>query len=173
MYFLEMAVFIYTGKHAVLCGLSFILGEAMRKENKICLELQWTNNWLTARLTVEIRTFPCYLRNENTSWLVMLTKLGRLEVILSPGMWSGLILRRASESCGVMLKCVLCSVILKRKLAGRKWNQFFFSPKKPLPFNGRKGQVDSHTSHLLPVMRALMSFTTDTVLMWFAITLLA
>lgn len=31
---------LYTGKHAVLCGLSFILGEAMRKENKICLELQ-------------------------------------------------------------------------------------------------------------------------------------
>lgn len=123
---------------------------------------------------MEIRTFPCYLRNENTSWLVMLTKLGRLEVIPSPGMWSGLILRRASESCGVVLKCVLCFVILKRKLAGWKWNQvFFFPPQKTLPFNGRKGQVDSHTSHLLPVMWALMSFTTDTVLMWFAITLLA
>ena len=50
---------------------------------------------------------------------------------------------------------------------------FFFPKKKTLPFNGRKGQVDSHTSHLLPVMWALMSFTTDTVLMWFAITLLA
>lgn len=121
---------------------------------------------------MEIRTFPCYLRNENTSWLVMLTKLGRLEVIPSSGMWPGLILRRASESCGVVLKCVLCSVILKRKLAGRKWNQFF-PPLKTLPFNGRKGQVDSHTSHLLPVMQALMSFTTDIVLMWFAITLLA
>ena len=59
------------------------------------------------------------------------------------------------------------------KEACREEMEPVFPPLKTLPFNGRKGQVDSHTSHLLPVMQALMSFTTDIVLMWFAITLLA
>ena len=30
--------------------------------------------------------------------------------------------------------------------------------KKPLPFNGRKGQAISHTTHLLCVTKAMMYF---------------
>lgn len=46
-----------------------------------------------------------------------------------------------------------------------------FPPPKTLPFNEEKGKLIPHTSHLLPVMQALMSFTTDIVLMWFAVIL--
>lgn len=66
------------------------------------------------------------------------------------------ILSRTSESCGVVSKYVLCYVILKRQLGERKLNHFFF--QKTLPFNGRKGQVISHTSHLLYAMWAVMYF---------------
>lgn len=45
-----------------------------------------------------------------------------------------------------------------KKAAWREEIELFFSPKKTLPFNGRKGQVISHTSHLLSVMWAVIYF---------------
>jgi hypothetical protein len=134
--------------------LSFIwVGQWKKKKNKTCSQARWYN-WLNVRLTVQIRTFPHYLRNENTSWLVILIRFGRLEVIQPPWMWSGLILKRASASCGV---CVEMCVILCyfKKTAWRE--EIELSVFKEL-FSVI--EVISHTSHSMWYI-----FTTEILLM--------
>lgn len=66
------------------------------------------NEWLDSGFTVKISTFPYYMKGDNMFCSVIFTKFGRLGVIQSPWMWSDLILRVASGSCGVVSKYVLC-----------------------------------------------------------------
>lgn len=123
--FWRWVIFIYIGKYIVFTWWVVFHSCWEKEKNKTSLEFQWKYNWLNVRLTVKIQTFPYYLRNENISRLVILTKFERLEVIQSPWMWSGLILRRTSESCGAASKYVLYYVVLKRQLGGRKLNRPF------------------------------------------------